>query len=82
MYAEFTKKRVFEILTVGAGSLAGRHHGRQKVLIPEYDLTGRRVMVDLLPVRSQPVRLSPAYLDNVMPIVTSSQVLLHYWWYQ
>ena len=51
MYAEFTKKRVFELLKVGAGYPARRQHGRQKVSIPEYDLTGRRIMVDL-PVRS------------------------------
>ena len=52
MYAEFTKKRVFELLTVAAGSPVHHRHGRQKVSIPEYDLTGRRVMVDLMPVRS------------------------------
>ena len=46
MYTEFTKKKVFELLTVGAGSPAHRCHGRQKVSIPKCDLTGRRVMVD------------------------------------
>ena len=45
-------KRVFELLTVAAGSPAPRRHGRQKVPIPEYDLTDRRKTVDLLPVRS------------------------------
>ena len=29
-----------------------RRHGRQKMSIPACDLIGRRVMVDLLPVRS------------------------------
>ena len=46
MYTEFTKKKVFELLTIGAGSPASCRHGRQKVSIPEGDLTGRRVMVD------------------------------------
>ena len=40
VYTEFTKKKVFELFTVGAGSPA------------HCDLTSRRVMVDLLPVRS------------------------------
>ena len=44
-----TKKKLFEQLTVGAGSPVRRRCGRQKVLIPECDLTGRRVTVDLLP---------------------------------
>ena len=37
VYAEFTKKKVFDQLTVGAGSPAWLHHGRQKVSIPECD---------------------------------------------
>ena len=45
VYAEFTKKG-FELLTVGAGSPAHHSHGRQKVSIPEWDLTGRRVVLD------------------------------------
>ena len=46
------RKKVFELLTIGAGSPACRHQGRKKVSIPECDFTGRRVMVDLPPVRS------------------------------
>ena len=52
---EFTKKKVFERLTVAAPPPVRRCHGRQKVSNPECDLTGRRVMVDRsssLPVRS------------------------------
>ena len=55
MYTKFTKKKVFELLTVGARSLVRRRHGILKVSIPECDLTGRRVMVDRsssLPVRT------------------------------
>ena len=33
MYAEFTKKKVFELLTIGAGSPVRHRHGRQKVSI-------------------------------------------------
>ena len=51
MFTEFTKKRVLGQLTLAVTSPAGRCHGRQKVSISECDLTGRRVMVDLLPVR-------------------------------
>ena len=42
MYTEFSKKKVFEQLTLAAASPAHRRHGRQKVSIPECDLTGRR----------------------------------------
>ena len=49
MYAEFTKKKVFKLLAVGAQSPARHCHGRQTVLIPECDLTGT---ITLLPVRS------------------------------
>ena len=35
------KKKVFELLTLAAASPARSPHGRQKVLIPEYDLTRR-----------------------------------------
>ena len=52
VYAEFTKKKGFQLLTVGAGSPAHRYHCRQKVWIPECNLTGRRFTITLLPVRS------------------------------
>ena len=42
MYTEFTKKTVFEQLTLAVASSARRCHGRQQVLIPECDLTGKR----------------------------------------
>ena len=37
----FYKKKVFGLFTVGAGSPARHRHGRQKVSMPECDLTGR-----------------------------------------
>ena len=40
------KKKVLELLTLAAASPVHRHYGRQKVLIPKCDLTGRRVMVN------------------------------------
>ena len=51
------KKYVFELLTLAAASPARRRHGRQKVLIPECDLTGRRVMVEPLLKRACQVAL-------------------------
>ena len=54
MYTEFTKKKVFGQLTLAVAAPARRCRGRQKVLIPECDLTDRRVVVDRsssLPVR-------------------------------
>ena len=54
VYTEFTKKKVFGQLTLAVASPACHRHGRQKVSIPECDLTGRRAMVDRsssLPVR-------------------------------
>ena len=45
VYTEFTKKNVFEKLTVAVASPVRCRHGRQKVSIPECDLTGRRVTV-------------------------------------
>ena len=52
MYTKFTKKKVFELLDIGAGSPACRCHGRQKVLIPECDIRVKRATFTLLPVRS------------------------------
>ena len=46
VYTEFMKKKVFELLTLAAASQARYRRGRQKVLIPKCDLTGRRVMVN------------------------------------
>ena len=48
VHTEFTKKRVFGWPTLAVESPARRRPGRQKVSIPECDLTGRRVTVDLL----------------------------------
>ena len=45
VYTEFTKMKVFEQLTLVAASSARRRHDRQKVLSPECDPTGRRVMM-------------------------------------
>ena len=55
MYTEFMKKKVFEQLT------ARRRHERQKVLIPECDLTGRKVMVN----RSSSVLVSAFFINSV-----------------
>ena len=41
------KKRVFELLTLAAVSPARSRHGRQKVSIPECDLTDRRSTITL-----------------------------------
>ena len=52
---EFTKKKVFGQLTLAVASPVLHCHGRQQVLLPKCDLTGRRVIVDRslrLPVRS------------------------------
>ena len=49
--AEFTKKEVFELLIVGGGSPTCRRQGRQKVSIPECDLTGRRSTVTVPPLK-------------------------------
>ena len=58
MYAEFTKKKVFELLTIGAGTPACHSHGRQEVSIPECNLTGRRSTITLLLVRSHSIEIS------------------------
>ena len=47
MYTEFTKKKVFELPTLAAAAPARCRHGRQKVLIPECNLTGTETMVNL-----------------------------------
>ena len=52
MYTELTKTKVFGQLTLAVAPPACWRHGRQKVLIPECDLTGRRSTITLLPVRS------------------------------
>ena len=55
VYAEFAKKKVLGQLTSVAASPACRRHGRQKVLIPECNLTGTPEewsIITLLPVRS------------------------------
>ena len=49
-----TKKKVFEQLMLASVFLARRRHGRQKVSIPECNLTGRleeQSTITLLPVR-------------------------------
>ena len=38
------EKKVFELLTLAAASPAHCRHGRQKVSIPEYDLTGKPLL--------------------------------------
>ena len=67
MYAEFTKKKVF-VLTVGAGSLVRPCHGRQKVSIPDCDLTGRRSTITLLPVRLHSGIINSSYTNNVLSV--------------
>ena len=60
MYTEFAKKKVFGLLTVGAGSPPRHRHGRQKVSIPECDLTRRleeRSTITLLAVLSARVHV-------------------------
>ena len=55
------KKKVFELLALAAASLAHPRHGRQKVSIPECDLTGtleERFTITLLPVFVSVVRTS------------------------
>ena len=51
VYTEFTKKKSFGQLTLAVASLVRRHHGRQKVSIPECEQTGRRSTMTLLPIR-------------------------------
>ena len=45
---QFTNKKVFGQLMLAVALLTCRHHCRQKVLIPECDLTGRRSTITLL----------------------------------
>ena len=72
VYTEFMKKKVYELLTLAAAAPARRHHGTQKVLIPECDLTGRRVMVNRS--SSVPVRSHSAAAANVS---SSKNLLFH-----
>ena len=43
MYTDFTKKNVFEQLTLAVACSAPSHHGSREVLISECDVTWRRV---------------------------------------
>ena len=48
VYTELAKKKIFGQLRLAVAPPARRCHGRQKVLIPECDLTGRRSTITLL----------------------------------
>ena len=61
MYTEFMKKKVFKLLTLSAAPQVRRRHGRQKVSIPECDLTGtleERFTIILLPVSDATSKVS------------------------
>ena len=72
MHTEFAKKKVFKQLTLAAVSSTRRRHGRQKVSIPECNLTGRleeRSTITLFPVRPKnktTVNLKSAFFFEII----------------
>ena len=83
VYTEFMKRKVFKLLRLAAEAPVRRCHGRQKVSIPECDLTGtleEQFTITLPPVRSHS-GIDTLHIANVSSSKLKNNQLIEGWSY-